>query len=288
VGINIPAQASYPTRVVAGHEMVDLPGGWFVMGSSVFEDAPPRWVGLDRYSIATTTTSEGQHCETRRKSEIQEAPINHPVTMVSYDDALHYVAMRSGELTLPTAAQWESVARGPAVKMQEVMEEETGRFTPQDFIDFAEGRFENFVFGPGGQIFANPAENQLFQSMVERGRPFFGWRVYGTPSGRLTPDEAWYEQEGTAPVDWGPPNAYGLKGMTGGVGEWVKGWHAREVNMLDVWNPTGPVEGEYRAIRGASWSHYDPHMLRAAYNTYGPLGFRANNVGFRVGAPQGS
>lgn len=289
VGITLPAAASYPTRELAGHKLTDLPGGLFVMGlSPPPEDATSRWVYLDPYSIGQTAVSEHQYRTAVGFAGVQEAPKAHPVTMVSYKNALEYLEARGSSLRLPTEAERENAARGPAVNMQQVMEEETGRFTLADFADFAEGRFENFVFGILGQILRNPAENQLFRKLIERGMPFYGWRVYGTPSGRLNHDEAWYDQSGTTTVEWGPANAYGLKGMTGGVWEWVQDWYAEKVKTSDLWNPTGPDIGACRVLRGGSWFNDLPLGLRAAAcYIYVHPGRRSVGHGFRVAAPGG-
>lgn len=278
VGITVPAAASYPTRELAGHQLTDLPGGLFVMGSSQFDDATPRWVYLDPYSVGQTAVSEAQY----------DTGSDHPATMVSYNSALEYLAARGSGLRLPTEAQWENAARGPAVNMQETMEEGAGRFSSADFIDFARGRFENFVFAASftERIFTNPAEDQLFRKLMERGMPFYGWRVYGTPSGRLNHDEAWYDQGGTTSVEWGPANAYGLKGMTGGMWEWVQDWYAEKVSVSDLWNPTGSDRGDYRALRGGSWDGNDEDYLLAAYRGRSRPDFRFNYFGFRAVRPR--
>ena len=74
VGITVPAAVSYSARNVAGHKLTDLPGGLSVMGSSRWDDATPRWVYLDPYSIGQTAVSEAQY----------SSGSDRPVTMVSY------------------------------------------------------------------------------------------------------------------------------------------------------------------------------------------------------------
>jgi formylglycine-generating enzyme required for sulfatase activity len=192
-----------------------------------------------------------------------------------------------GSLDLATEAQWENAARGPAVDMRHAMEAETGRFTPADFVDFAAGRYEHFVAALLGQIFTDPT-NEFFQHLIKQGLPFFGWRVYSTPSGRLTKDEAWYDQRTTAPVNWGPANAYGLHGMTGGVSEWVKDAFSE--------NPTGSIDpvvvnGDRRILRGGSWRFDGPKDLRAGFrfnHFHFRPDFRNDFIGFRVAALQDS
>ncbi len=283
-GITTPALALYPTTVAVGREMVDIPGGLTVIGSGVFEYAVPRWVDLSPYASSVTAENESQYREVMGKAGNADAPANHPVTFVSWNDAQTYLKRLGGGLDLLTEAQWENAARGPAVDMRKVMEMETGRFTPSDFVDFAAGRYENFVLGVLGQIFTDPT-NELFQRIINRGAPFFGWRMYGTVFGKLTKEEAWYDQKETAPVNWGLKNAYGLYGMTGGVWEWVKDAYSE--------NPTGSIDpfvakGDERAVRGGSWGDIFPEVLRAAYHSYFDPDCHFSNFGFRVGAPQSS
>lgn len=288
VGINVPVAASYPSRDVAGHKLIDLPGGMFVMGSSRWDDATPRWVYLDPYSIGQTAVREDQYQIAESRAGFRKKSLDRPATMVSYNDVHEYLAAKGSGLRLLTEAEWESAARGPAVNMQEAMKEEIGKFTPADFVDFAEGRFENFVFSALGQIFTKPTKDQLFRKLIERGMPFYGWRVYGTPSGRLNHDEAWYDQSGAVPVEWGPANAYGLKGMVGGVREWVQNWYMAKASVSDLWNPTGPDKGDHRVLRGGSWYYVDAAFLRAAYRNRGRSGGRDIDAGFRVAAIQDS
>ncbi|MFA4973816.1 MAG: SUMF1/EgtB/PvdO family nonheme iron enzyme [bacterium] len=286
-GITAPALTSFAAMNIAGHNMVGIPGGLTVIGSSAFKDAIPHWVQLSSYAIGETATSESKYREVMGRSVREGAPENHPVTIVSHNDAIEYLKKSGGGLALPTEAQWENAARGPAVNIPELMEAELGSFKPADVVDFIDGRFENLVFGVLGDIITNP-KSEPFQNLISQGRPFFGWRVYGTPSGRLSHDEAWFGQEGTAPVGWGPKNAYGLFNMTGNVGEWVKDWYAENVYMLSGVDPAGPDEGTYRGLRGGSWFNDVPVLLRAANRFDFLPDIRYNAFGFRVAALQDS
>jgi len=283
-GITAPALTSFAATNIAGHAMVGIPGGLTVIGSSAFENARPRWVSLSPHFISETATSESQYREVMGRAGNAYASADHPVTAVSWNDAQVYLKRAGGRLDLLTEVQWENAARGPADDMRIVMEKETGRFTPTDFVDFAVGRYENFVFGVLGQIFTD-ARSELFQKLISEGMPFFGWRVYGTPSGKLTKDEAWYDQEGTAPVNWGPKNAYGLHCMTGNVWELMK--DAYEKNPAHAVDPF-VSKGSTKILRGGSRRGNVPGCLQAGYRVSGNSGGRGDDVGFRVAAPQDS
>jgi formylglycine-generating enzyme required for sulfatase activity len=280
MGITSPALASFPRTNIGGHAMVGIPGGLTVIGSAALQDATPRWVQLSPYLIGETTVSESQYREVMGRAGNPKSPADHPVTPVSWNDAQAYLKKMGGSLDLATEVQWENAARGPAVDMRHAMEAETGRFTPTDFVDFAAGRYENFVMGIAGQIFTDPT-NEFIQHLIQQGLPYFGWRVYGTPSGKLTRDEAWYDQRTTALVNWGPTNAYGLHGMTGGVWEWVKDAYSEE--PVESINPL-VSEGDHRIFRGGSWDNVIPGFLRAAYRDDDHPDFLNDNIGFRLAA----
>jgi len=172
---------------------------------------------------------------------------DHPVTCVSFDDAIAFCRWMSAKtgrkIMLPTEAQWEYAARA--------------------------GTTTDFPWGDAwedGEGWANAADN----SARER---FPGWRAFPFEDGYLT----------TAPVATYRANAFGLHDVIGNVWEWTADWYDKDYykKAPDI-DPTGPATGSQRVLRGGSWLSSPPRSrvagrlpsnLRGLYCDYIP-GFR--------------
>jgi len=86
----------------------------------------------------------------------------------------------------------------------------------------------------------------------------------------------------TAPTVSGRPNTLGLFHVGGNVAEWMHDYYAITPSLPGrvVRDPTGPPEGEYHVIRGASWMDATVTELRLSYRDYGKD--PRPDVGFRL------
>jgi serine/threonine-protein kinase len=256
-----PANASVGdtwTRPADGAEMVYVPAGEFLMGSTADdENAPDRekpqhkvtldafWI--DKYEVtnaqyAAFLNAEGNqeeggvtwlgagsdHVRIHERGGVWEADsgyADHPVVMISWYGARAYAAWVGGRL--PTEAEWEKAARGT-----EGQRYPWGNESPADDLC----NFDSNVGGP-------------------------------TPVGTYSP-------QGDSP--------YGCADMAGNVWEWVEDWYDADYYTVSPdSNPEGPAGGDARVLRGGSFVS-PPSSVRCAYR-FGYFPYRRNNyVGFRV------
>ncbi|MEZ4560740.1 MAG: SUMF1/EgtB/PvdO family nonheme iron enzyme, partial [Caldilineaceae bacterium] len=111
-------------------------------------------------------------------------------------------------------------------------------------------------------------------------------RLYPWGNGAPDPERATFGNRGRGPdaVASLPAGAgpYGLLDMAGNVWEWTADWYVADTYTWDsVDNPTGPLDGSYRALRGGSWYNAAGTMRCTFRNWYYP---QTNNdiAGFRV------
>jgi sulfatase modifying factor 1 len=85
--------------------------------------------------------------------------------------------------------------------------------------------------------------------------------------------------EKTMPVGSYPANAWGLNDMHGNVWEWCSDW-CSDYSIPAAKNPTGPLTGSNRVIRGGSWDsgaracRSAPRSFNGPSDSYEYMGFR--------------
>jgi len=123
------------------------------------EDTLPHWVELSSFSIGAMTITETQYRAVIGTSRNPERPENHPVIDVSWNDAMEFCRRLTSNLQtlirLPTEAQWEYAARGPAVNLYE-----DPRFSPSG-VAYRSHESPDDYLGPDGILGFRIAALQL-------------------------------------------------------------------------------------------------------------------------------
>jgi len=296
-------------------DMVLIPGGTFQMGDSFNEgdidEQPVHPVALSSFHMSRHEITNGQYCEFLNSaleqglitvsggvvyqagSEIVYAycdtsgsssysqvdysggvfsvrtkggrsMVNDPMVRVSWYGAAAYCNWRSQQegrppcydlstwvcdfskngYHLPTEAQWEYAARGGLAGK---------RFPWGDTISHSQANYyssSSYRYDIGPTRGYHPTWND-------------GIRPYTSPVGSFA------------------PNGYGLYDVVGNVWEWCHDWYGGYGSNAQT-NPTGPVSGIYRVLRGACWVGSADYCRVAYRNYYFWPDSRVDYVGFRV------
>jgi formylglycine-generating enzyme required for sulfatase activity len=232
-----------------------IPSGTFQMGSPDSEfghrtnEGPVHEVVIGKsFYIGTQPVTQGAYIKVmgynpaRFKADHSQG-LDHPVEMVSWEDAANFCRLlteRVDERTagrnyrLPTEAEWEYACRA-------------GTATP-----FGHG--SSFGAGQGNFDTAFPYGDGL--------------------SGR------WVGQ--TTSVTRYPAGAWGLYDAHGNVWEWCADWYAEGFYKISpLRDPTGPGSGKVKVLRGGSWRN-QATTCRAAYRNALAPHQKDSATGFRV------
>jgi formylglycine-generating enzyme required for sulfatase activity len=236
-------------------EMVVIPGGEFLMGSSESEGKryinarPQHLVTVKPFLISKTPITKAQWreiaclAEVNRKLKLCPSNLggkNHPVTKVSWYDAVEFCARLSQkighEYRLPSEAEWEYACRA-------------GTTTPFHFGETITSNLANYN---GGSLYASEPK--------------------GIYLGKTTP-------VGYFKI----ANNFGLFELHGNVWEWcLDPWHEnydRAPTTGDAWLDIS--ENQTRVMRGGSYLN-DPLVCRSSSRFYQKANETFKHIGFRI------
>lgn len=252
-----------------------IPMGKFLIGAAEFTDQKPiHYVDLDCYWIGKTEVTVGSYMkfvdetgshypiwreqgnefniETGNNALYRNMGRNltnpsNPIVGISWDDAIAYCRWLSGKtgfyVTLPTEAQWEKAARGTGAYM----------------YPWGNGNVSGMRANIADEAFSKEFSSLWVDKSINDGYTY------------------------TAPVGSFPGGASpcGALDMAGNVWEWCLDWYASGYDETSNVNPKGPEKGEYRVMRGGSWSYYNGRCNCAYRNCERPSR-RAPDIGFRI------
>jgi formylglycine-generating enzyme required for sulfatase activity len=253
------------TRNSIGMEFALIPSGSFMMGCSECGDAekPKHKVSItNSFFIGKYEVTQGQWKQVMgsNPSNFQNCGDNCPVESVSWNDTQEFIKklceaekMNPCKYRLPTEAEWEYAARAgskTSIYMGEM--KILGNNSPElDGIAWYGG---NSGVSYGGGIDCS------------------GWSEKQYSSSKC----------GTQMVGQKKPNAWGLYDMIGNVWEWNEDLYDSEYYKNSPNNdPKGLNSGEYRVLRGGSWSR-NARGSRLSLRGYHNLGRKGDDCGFRL------
>jgi formylglycine-generating enzyme required for sulfatase activity/uncharacterized caspase-like protein len=224
-------------------EMVQIPGGSFMMGSPASEkgrtqdESPQHQVNVPAFSMGKYVVTQAQYQQIMGNNPSGFSGAERPVEKVSWNDAVDFcekLRQKTGrEYRLPSEAEWEYACRA-------------GTTTPFHFGETITTDLANYN---GNYTYASEPKRKYLQE--------------------------------TTDVGSFPPNAFGLYDMHGNVWEWCQDdWHDNYSNAPKDGSVWTSQSGITKLLRGGSWT-YTPANCRSASRYHSNLG-NYDLIGFRV------
>jgi formylglycine-generating enzyme required for sulfatase activity len=245
-----PSQANFFTEDLGNGmtlDMVEIPGGQFVMGSPPTEkqrdsdEGPQHTVTIQSFFMGRFAVTQEQYQAVMGDNPSRSKGARRPVENISWDQASEFCdrlaqrTKKSYRYRLPSEAEWEYACRA-------------GTTTPFHY----------------GETITSSLAN------------YNGDSTYSSePKGK--------DRQETTNVGSFPPNAFGLYDMHGNVWEWcLDTWHDNYNGAPtdgSAW--INENDNQIKLLRGGSWDS-NPWDCRSAYRNGLPRGNWLGIIGFRV------
>jgi len=251
-----------------------ISGGTFLMGSvdTNFPNAQPvHQVAISAFYIDTTEVTQDEYLllmKCNPSGFIKEA---HPVENLTWYDAILFCNARSIRDHRDTVYMYNSIVgrndRGNVIGLWGLscdMKKNGYRLPTEAEFEYAcrSGTTTDYYWG------RNYPPKTSADSLA------------------IDSNTVWYYNSAgsTEPVATKKPNAWGLYDMSGNLWEWCNDGYG-SYGASSQTNPTGAMSGDFRVLRGGSWSDGFPLRLCAGYRYFNDPGAWYSNlgaVGFRV------
>ena len=250
------------TNATDGASLVWVPGGSFTMGSTVAQDngfasqGETQQVMLSGYWMYKNPVTVAQYCAFCAATSRAFPP--YPTDFTPWSQNTNWTGtvgnLQQTPIVNVTWADCTAYATWAGVQLS------------------TEAQYEYAARGPSGN-------NYPWGGTANAADPYNGWDQ---------PKCANYYNsyalgKGTWPVGSFPAGASwcGAQDMAGNVWEWCADWRG-EYSSTPVTNPTGPIRGSDRVLRGGSWGgDYNGDVSRGAYRNSSTPAYYSVYLGFR-------
>jgi uncharacterized protein (TIGR02996 family) len=245
-----------------GMEFVYVPAGVFLMGSPDDEEEREENEGPVHEVEITRGFYLGRSPVTQ--AEYESVMGKNPSGFSTQGDALVVLEMDARRFPV------EKVSHEDALRFCETLSENTGGWNGTYRLP-TEAEWEYSCRSGAG----SKAPFHFGTSLSSTQANFDGNNPYGGAA-----EGPWLER--TCEVNSYPANVFGLHDMHGNVFEWCADWYGASYYAgSPQQDPTGPVEGSDRVIRGGSWLN-DGWLCRSAVRGFHSPSNRDWYIGFRV------
>jgi len=259
-----------------GFEMVLIPGGSFMMGSSedqqgrVENEGPQHKVRLDSFYLCTT------------EATVELFAAYYQETVSAKEDFLE-----TEQTEKPADGEDVDAITGPTPVYGDMTMGYSNKHPAMGMTWHNATTFCRWLSKKTGKKYRLPTEAEWEYACRAGSDHVFG---FGNSAGRLTADPnqlkdyAWYKENADFElheVAGKKPNAYGLYDILGNVQEWVYDFYSpttykQLAEAGPILNPTGPKTGDVHAARGGY--HSSPaEELRCAYRCFEEDWWRMND-----------
>ncbi|MFA6504927.1 MAG: SUMF1/EgtB/PvdO family nonheme iron enzyme [Treponemataceae bacterium] len=266
-------------KSVGGIDFVYCPAGSFMMGTAIppadYENESPRHkVALEAFWISKYEITQSRY-ESVKEENPSSFPGNaeNPVEKVSWYDAVEFC----NELSVKSG-----ISPYYSINKSETDPNNHNKFDKVKWI-------VNENAGAGG--FRLPTEAEWEYACRAGTETIYYWGNQKDASTISTYEvceiNSWKKGEnhpdyGTHAVGTKKPNAWGIFDMSGNVSEWCWDWFDEKFYAASPRkNPKGPIAGEDKVVRGASWFFGAAEMRSALRARTYPIS-RFDKIGIRV------